>query len=76
MKFFLLIFTVVTVLIACSEEIHKDSCNNVECSNHGSCVVNNKKAVCSCDAGYYAEKLECLKSIEDVYNLRVENIFM
>jgi hypothetical protein len=38
------------------------SCADQTCSDHGTCVVSKKKAICKCDAGYTASALQCISS--------------
>ncbi|MBN2695283.1 hypothetical protein JXR93_11535 [bacterium] len=40
-------------------------CEDVTCSNHGSCVVEDLSAVCNCDTGYVADGLNCIEEVVD-----------
>lgn len=42
-----------------------DPCLEISCSNHGHCAVVENKATCSCDSGYHADALNCIKNIID-----------
>jgi len=35
-------------------------CSGVDCSNHGTCQVQNNQAICQCDSGYHASGLSCV----------------
>ena len=35
-------------------------CDGVDCSGHGTCVVQNGQAVCNCDSGYHADGTACI----------------
>ena len=69
MKIFLklLFFTVITVFIcSCGSdskkkqpEKEKTPCSDVNCNNHGDCVVENDTAKCNCYEGYYLDGLSC-----------------
>ena len=39
-----------------------DPCLGVDCSGHGTCVVQNATAVCQCDTGYEPSGLDCVPS--------------
>ncbi len=38
-----------------------DPCLNIDCSNHGSCIINNGTTSCDCDDGYNAVGLTCIE---------------
>ncbi len=42
-------------------EMEGDPCEGVECSGHGSCVVQDGAAVCECDDGFHADGQECVE---------------
>jgi hypothetical protein len=39
----------------------KDPCDDVTCSDHGSCVIGPGGAACECETGYHAEGLSCVE---------------
>lgn len=47
--------------LACNaQEQCTDPCEQVHCSGHGACIVQNNAAACSCDADYAPVGLDCL----------------
>lgn len=49
--------------VGCARYLVKNnSCDSVECSNHGTCVEENGVAICECENGYHAEGLECIEN--------------
>ena len=36
------------------------SCDGIDCSNHGDCLIDNNQTICSCDNGYHPEGLSCI----------------
>ncbi len=48
----------------CEDHICKkvvDLCENISCSDHGSCKIEDEKAKCICDDGYLPAGLNCVK---------------
>ncbi len=60
--------TSVLLIPSCGDEANRatdipvtnDSCDGVDCSNHGVCVLVDGGPTCDCSQGYHAESLECL----------------
>jgi hypothetical protein len=52
--------------LACKDSIcvnQEDACNRVTCLSHGTCIVENSKAVCDCDSGFIREDdIKCVPS--------------
>jgi hypothetical protein len=64
MKYLVTIFFILSVLIiSCGETSIKKPCTDVNCSNHGTCIVDSSTgvniAVCECDDGYFEDGLNC-----------------
>ena len=48
------------VVPGCAGGGQDDPCSGVACSGHGVCAVDQGQPRCFCDAGFYAEGLDCL----------------
>ena len=63
MKYRVYFFYLVCFLLAsCSEKSSKkeNPCDNVDCSGHGTCRVENQTAVCDCDVNWHAQGSDCV----------------
>jgi len=60
----LIFLSIIFLSISCGDDssssIGASVCDNIDCSNHGACVVVSGKAVCSCEEGYFlSENTSC-----------------
>ncbi len=70
MKNLIFIFLGIFIFIACEPNessliAGKKGCDGVTCSNHGTCFEDGKDSVCSCENGYHAKGLTCVKNINE-----------
>jgi hypothetical protein len=76
MKYILITLLLFFVFLSCQEDQFKSNkCNNIDCSNHGECYVdNNYYTRCNCDSGYYEQGYNCLEySCKEGYELNGTN---
>ena len=63
-KIAMMIFII--IFISCNETESVNittACDNINCSNHGECGLNNdRSATCICDDGYYVDGINCLEN--------------
>jgi len=70
MKFLVFIFLILNLVLSCGDntkkidENNEKSCENIQCGEHGNCVIENNLVKCDCDDGYFDKDLKCLEISE------------
>ena len=51
-------FTLILMIISCGSS-ENNACSDINCNNHGECVIEGDKAKCNCNENFHEEGLSC-----------------